>query len=56
MCRDYCNVTWDKALSVARVPANSVWRLPESVYYHLEIREVPAPISSPPALTLESYE
>ena len=25
VCRDYCNVTWDKSLSVAGVPADSVW-------------------------------
>ena len=49
VCRDYCNVTWDRALSVAGVPADSIWRLPESVYYHPEIREVLASISSPPA-------
>ena len=23
VCRDYCSVTWDKALSVASVPADS---------------------------------
>ena len=26
VCRDYCNVTWDRALSVAGVPADYVWR------------------------------
>ena len=31
--RDYCSVTWDKALSVASVLTNSVWRLPENVFY-----------------------
>ena len=56
MCRDYCRVTWDKALSVASVPTDSVWRLPESVYYHPEIREVPASVSSPPAHAPESSE
>ena len=24
ICRDYCSVTWDKALSVAGVPADSI--------------------------------
>ena len=24
--KDYCNVTWDRALSVVRVPADSIWR------------------------------
>ena len=55
VCRDYCNMTWDKALTVARVPTDSVWRLPENVYYYLEIREVPID-SSPPALAPESSE
>ena len=40
--RDYCSVTWDKALNVAGVLADSVWRLPGNVFYPLEIREVPA--------------
>ena len=56
MCKDYCNVTWEKALSIAGVPIDSVWRLPESVYYHPEIYEVSTPISSPPAHALDSSE
>ena len=52
--RDYYNVTWDKALSVAGVPVDSVWRQPRSVYYHPDIREVPSAIPSPSALALES--
>ena len=55
VCRDYCNMTWDKALTVVGVPADSVWRLPENVYYHLEIREVPADFSLP-APTPESFD
>ena len=55
-CRDYCNATWDRAPSVAGVPANSVWRQPGSVYYHPDIREVPGAISSPSALALETSE
>jgi len=42
VCRDYCSVTWDKALNVAGVPTDSVWRLPENIFYPPEIREVPA--------------
>ena len=34
VCRDYCNTTWDKALTAAGVPANSALRLLGSVYYH----------------------
>jgi len=37
VCRDYCNITWDKALNAAGVPADSAWRLPENVFYPLEI-------------------
>ena len=47
VCRDYCDMTWDKALTVARVPTDFVWRLPEKVYYHPEIRKV-STASSPP--------
>ena len=42
VCRDYYSITWDKALSVAGVPADSAWRLPENVFYPQEIWEVPA--------------
>ena len=42
VCRDYYDMTWDKALTVARVPADSVWRLLKNVYYHTEIRMIPA--------------
>ena len=41
VCRDYCDVTWDKALTAAGVPADSALRLPGSIYYHPQIREVP---------------
>ena len=40
VCKDYCSVTWDKGLSVTGVPADSIWRLPVSVFYPPEIREV----------------
>ena len=49
-------MTWDRALIVAGVPADSVWRLPESVYYHPEIREDLIATSSPPAPASESSE
>ena len=55
LCRDYCDMTWNKALIVARVPADSVWRLPENVYYHPEICKVPA-ASSPLAFAPEYFE
>ena len=34
VCRNYCDVTWDKALTVAGVPTDSALRLPKSIYYH----------------------
>ena len=60
VCKDYCSVTWDKALSVAGVPVDSVQRLLGSVFYPLEIREVPTdapksseqPIAIPDAIPL----
>ena len=41
ICRDYCDATWDKALSTAGVPADSVLRQPGSIYYHPHIRAIP---------------
>ena len=55
VCQDYCDVTWDKALIVAGVPADSIWRLPESVYYYPQIREI-STASSPLALAPKSFE
>ena len=34
VCRDYCNTTWDKALTATGVPVDSALKLPGSVYYH----------------------
>ena len=48
-------MTWDKALTVVGVPADSVLRLPGSMYYHPQIREVPF-ASSPPVPAPESFE
>ena len=48
VARDYCDITWDKALDVAGVPANSVLRQPESIYYDLDIRVLPGSESPPP--------
>ena len=56
VCKDYCNVTWDRALSVAGVPVDFVWRQLGNIYYHPDIYEVPVAISSPPAPALESSE
>ena len=47
VARDYCDITWGKALDVARVPADSVLRQPESIYYDSDIRELPGSESPP---------
>ena len=59
IARDYCDVTWEKALDAAGVPADSSLRRPESVYYDPDIQplpgsdpppsEQPAPVSEAPA-------
>ena len=48
ICHDYCYMTQDKALIVARVLADSALRLLGSVYYHPQIRDILS-ASSPPA-------
>ena len=48
MARDYCDITWGKALDVAGVPADSVLRRPESIFYDSNIRELPSSESPPP--------
>ena len=54
VCRDYCDMTWDKALTVAGVPADSALRLLRSIYYHPQIWEIPS-ASSPPTLVSEPF-
>ena len=48
VARDYCDISWGKALDVAGVPADSSLRWPESIYYDQEIRELSDPNSSLP--------
>ena len=47
VARDYCDITWGKALDVAGVPADSNLRRPESIYYDSDIRELPGSVSPP---------
>nr|XP_023888175.1 GRB10-interacting GYF protein 2-like [Quercus suber] len=47
--RDYCDMTWGKALDAAGVSADSELRLPKSIYYDPDIRELPE--SDPPTPT-----
>ena len=56
VCRDYYNVTWDEALTVAGVPVDSTWRQLGSIYYHPDIREAPDAIPFSPALAQETLE
>ena len=46
VCRDYCDISWGKALDVAGVPVESDLRRLESIYYDPEIRELSGPNSS----------
>ena len=45
--RDYCDITWGKALDAAGIPADSSLRRPESIYYDSNIRELPSSGSPP---------
>ena len=48
VCKDYCDISWGKALDVVGVPADFGLRQPESIYYDSEIRELSNPNSSHP--------
>ena len=48
VARDYCDISWGKALDVAGIPADSSLRRPESIYYDPEICELSDPNSSLP--------
>ena len=51
VAKDYYDITWGKALDAAGVPADSSLRRPESIYYGLDIRELPNSGSFPPEQT-----
>ena len=51
VARDYCDISWGKALDVAGVTADSDLRRLESIYYDPEIRELSDPNSFPPEQT-----
>ena len=48
VCREYCGISWGKALDAAGVLVDSDLRQPENIYYDPEIRELPGPGSSNP--------
>ena len=56
VARDYCDISWGKALDAAGVPADSGLRRPKSVYYDPEIRELSDPNSSLPEQTAQVSE
>ena len=39
--KDYCDITWGKALDTVGIPADSSLRRLESIYYDSDIRELP---------------
>ena len=41
--REYCGISWGKALDAAEVPADFDLRRLENVYYDPEIRKLPGP-------------
>ena len=45
VAKEYCDISWGKALDATGVPADSSLRRPESVYYDPEIRELSDPNS-----------
>ena len=53
VCRDYCDISWCKALDVAGVPVDSDLRRPESIYYDPEICKISSPNSSHPEQTIQ---
>ena len=48
VAKDYCDVSWGKALDVAGVFADSDLMRPESIYYDPDIHELSDPSSSLP--------
>ena len=38
VAKDYCDISWGKALDATGVPTDSSLRRPESIYYDPEIR------------------
>ena len=56
VCREYCGISWGKALDAVGVPIGSDLKRPESIYYDPEIRELPGPNSSHPEQTTQASE
>ena len=56
VARDYCDITWGKALDAAGIPVDSSLRRPESIYYNSDICELPDSGSPPPEQTAQISE
>ncbi|XP_065628742.1 uncharacterized protein LOC111989478 [Quercus suber] len=56
VARDYCDLTWGKALDAAGVPADSELRLPENIFYDVDIRPLPEADAPPPEQLPEASE
>ena len=56
VCREYYSISWGKALDVTGVPEGSDLRRPKSIYYDLEICELPGPSSSHPKQATQASE
>nr|XP_023889399.1 GRB10-interacting GYF protein 2-like [Quercus suber] len=56
VARDYCDMTWGKALDAAGVPADSELRLPENIFYDPDIRQLSEADAPPPTQLPEVSE
>ena len=56
VAKDYCDITWGKALDAAGVPVDLSLRRPESIYYDSDICELPDSGSPPPEQTAQVSE
>ena len=56
VCREYCGISWGKALDAAGVPVDSDLRWLENIYYDLEIHELPGLDSSHPKQATQAPE
>ena len=56
VARDYCDISWGKALDVAEIPTDSSLRWPESIYYDPDICELSDPSSFPPMQPVQVSE
>ena len=56
VARDYYDITWGKALDAAGIPTDYSLRLPESIYYDSDIRELPGSGSPPPEQPIQVSE